>query len=188
MARRKNKHADAAQRPATSLLQIRTTGEEKEAIRRAAKALGISISDFVIATALEATNRVPTEYEMPDIPSEHAVWEVPDFFRHLCERAAQGDWGGYALAGYELVHRWRVIPPVFHEDEVEQEKERADQWDAARLELASQVELGNEYGIVKWFNSHFPACMELVPARRWTEFARGVAKAYQDNHEIDAYP
>lgn len=183
MAKKKRNRKKAPEKPARSHLQIRVNAEDKQTIRRAADAMGLSISEFVLLYALDAADRLGGLDASGQWPAPHyqlesqsktasgALDEVPPLFQQRCETAARGGHQGYDNAGWELARHLKDWMPHGTPDE---------EWRHALLNLDRFIRHRNEPTIIDWFRTYYPACMELVPRRRWAQFARGVLAAARD--------
>lgn len=149
-------------------LVIRIEGEVKRQLEAAASREGLSLSTFVIRAAMAKAQNVLKKPE----PAKGAFRGVPTFFRALCDEATRGGSLGYEGVGFSLA---RTIPTMCPDDLTEEE------W---QEEVAGLLELFNDEdhdGVWSWLGTHFPKCMELVPARRKDQFLSGFYRHVEGN-------
>jgi hypothetical protein len=151
------------------MLTIRIESGVRERIEQAARALGKSVSAFVLEAAVKAAERVQSRDESPK-PTR--LNSVPPFFRALCETASAGGGHSYVLAGEELAHH--VDCGVIAEEHV-------GNWKQVKGDLLEAARKYDRQAVLRWFDEHCSACMELVPSRRRDGFVDGVVK-YASEH------
>jgi hypothetical protein len=118
---------------------------------------------------------------MPTLRAPH-LDHVPDFFRWHCNDAHEGEKDGYLQAAYLLAGALLSVRP---------DGCRVEEWDrelTALGELVLPSSMGNvidvtadnDDAILRWFDDHLPACMELVPRQRRDQFLAGVLRAVDE--------
>jgi hypothetical protein len=107
-----------------------------------------------------------------DAQGRKAFVGVPTFFKASCSEARLGGKNGYKRAGYTLArHVDDLLSDVYDRPQIESQlNELAD---ALKIEPSEDEAL-------EWFDREFPRCMELVPARRRSQFIQGAAQAYEE--------
>ncbi len=149
-----------------SFIHIRVDEDTKQSIEEAARRQGKSLTTFVIDAAAKAANRVPDD----QVRSTRKFRGVPTYFRACCMEASRGGSLGYDHPAYHLsIHLDSEIPWEADLDGWSEEIER----------LLEHLENQDDDGIWEWFTEHYPACMKLVPRRRWKQFVQGVHLAYE---------
>ena len=98
---------------------------------------------------------------------------VPTFFRMCCVDASEDEVNTYASAAWHLAtHLYDQMP-----DDIDDPDDWQDQID----KLIGLCTEGDRDAIWKWFNYHFPNCIELVPYRCREEFVDGVLRAHEED-------
>lgn len=105
----------------------------------------------------------------------HSGYPCPSFFRAACRRAAEGEKGGYLVAGYTLAMHLHGLAP---------DRLDAGEWAARLSRLADLIcpderpigyrRPADDGPIVRWLLANVPACMRLVPSSRRARFVEGV--------------
>ena len=153
---------------AKSFLHIRVDQDTKQTIEEAARRQGKSLTSFVIDAAVKAANRVPED----QVRSARKSRGVPKYFRACCMEASRGGELGYGHPAYHL--------SIHLDSEVPWEAD-IDGWNDEIQTLLEHLENHDDEGIWDWFTEHYPACMELVPRRRWKQFVQGVYVAHEQD-------
>lgn len=89
---------------------------------------------------------------------------IPTFFRALCYDARRGGSASYAGAGHEL---YRHAEGLLYGGDWDEQHTECEQLD-------DLVEAEDDGSVFRWFENHFPRCMELIPRRRRQAFLKGV--------------
>ena len=93
----------------------------------------------------------------------HVYAHVPPTFRLACRSAQLG--AGYLLPGYRLMALVdRLVPDGC----------TVDQWVSEVSALWQGISQRDDSRVLEWFIHRYPACMALVPSRRYDCFVRGV--------------
>jgi hypothetical protein len=141
-------------------INIRVDKKAHEAIKRAAEALGQSITTFVLESAKrEAQRKKPTA-------------TPPSFFRARIAEARQGGTGGYEEAGFQLAIHVHQYLSDEHDD---------DQREAALERLDAGLSDDDDEAVLEWFQEELPKLVKLVPTRRRAQFLKGVRRAWEDD-------
>jgi hypothetical protein len=91
---------------------------------------------------------------------------VPAYVKSWCCKAREGTMQqGFSDVGYLLAPHVRSFRPAIISHRV---------WRQLVRVLAEQVESRNHPGVRRWFQTHYPLLMTLIPRRRHREFAQGV--------------
>lgn len=150
------------------MLTIRVESETRDRIERAARAVGKSLSAFMLEAATKAAAKVEVRTVAP---SNARFTGVPTFFRATCATASEGGGYGYDIAGYELArHVGALMPSDSSLDEWADEVER----------LSASARKSDVAAVLEWFDHYFDRCMALVPPRRRERFAEGVIQFESD--------
>src|SRR5882757_6890812 len=102
--------------------------------------------------------------------------DVPKFFLWQCNNAQKVGKEGFLQAGYELAgDLLSVRPPDCGGDDWDRELTALSELVLTRAAgSVIDVTADNDDAILRWFDDHFPACMELVPRQRRDQFLAGV--------------
>jgi hypothetical protein len=154
-------------------LVIRIEEHVKKEIEEAARIQGVTISTFVVDAAKAAAAK-----EIAKKPAQPATRfrGVPKFFLAGAQEASRGGTGGYA----SLARRFTRTLPGEVPDDIDWKA-----WEETELpSLREAIDAEDDAAIWSWFVRHYPKCMELVPARRKSQFLEGVYQA-DDEDPLD---
>ena len=141
---------------------------DKEEIQKAAEALGLTMTQFMVETAIKAAEEVPT----PSIEGSNESEEVlTPRIRNLCRAAQRGGEVGWRRVGFELATGAVICPPPDID---------AHDWKAHLWELHELLEEGEAWAAVEWFRRFFPDVVREIPPRRHMQFAQGAIDACRD--------
>jgi hypothetical protein len=103
------------------------------------------------------------------------VSDVPGFLVWQIQNAEEGGAGGYSYVGYTLAGSLlSVVPDGCSREDWEQELTALGE-----LVLPTSPQSNNDDAILRWFDDHFPACMERVPSLQRAEFLAGIHQAVE---------
>jgi hypothetical protein len=154
-----------------SSIYVRIEEETKKHIEAVARSQGKSLTTFVV----EAATKAAAEAAKAKGKGQRARGRhtgVPTYFRAHCFEASRGGESNYSAPGYHLT--------MHLSDEMPYDMD-ADEWEAEVNGLRRLLAREDDAGVWRWFHSHFPKCMELVPARRRAQFIQGVRQAFEEN-------
>jgi hypothetical protein len=105
-----------------------------------------------------------TARDMP--PADPSRTGLPAYVKGWCCKASEGTLQcGFADVGYLLAARVRSFRPAAVPPRL---------WQRHMRTLEEHVEARNQAGVQRWFHTHYPPLMHLIPKRRHREFAQGV--------------
>jgi hypothetical protein len=148
----------------TDVLMMRIEGATKERIKKAADHAGQTMSTFVGLALMERADRV--------LARKRGL--LPTYFKALAARAATGGQGSWKAVGHDFAQG--CVPDLMADIGDAEGAKEIRRLERIADKRAPSLPNGDDLAeILAWFDEHFPRCMELVPARRRTAFAAGVA-------------
>ncbi len=141
---------------------LRVDAETKARIEQAARLRGLSITSFMLETAMKTAQRI--EKRPPPAPSG----ACPGFFKALCREASLGGANTYTTPGYELSRHMASLV-----DDLE-----------GLYELFEERPVVNDDSVLDWLSQALPRCMALVPQRRRDSFLEGFYQ-YDEDYGIE---
>ncbi len=145
------------------IIVIRIGSEEKAAIKAAAEKDHLSMTTFIANAASKSAAAT-----MKRAAPRGTHNGVPTFFSALVREAQHGGTNGYVYPGRDLASAVGTQVP----NDIEN-----DEWSDEVEVLKEALSEDDDAAVWKWFQVHYPRCMELIPTRRREQFMAGVKMA-----------
>lgn len=152
----------------TETIMLRVDPETKKRLTDAATAKGESLTAFVLDAANKAARKPSKKAQTPDTPSKDGPF--PTWFKAMCYTASQGGASNYANAGSRLFCALASEIPWQYDD---------DEWAGRINMLYGYLTEKKDSDALAWFDKELPRCMAIVPAKRRTQFLKGVYEAFE---------
>jgi hypothetical protein len=152
----------------TEMIVIRVDAEAKRRFEEAAEGMNLTLTSFLVRSAEAAAEIAEKKQAKARVAPRPAPRKTsgacPAFFKATCWEARRGGGHGYDWSGRKLIG---CAASLIAADTTEELYEKFE-------ELKGLIQAHNNDGVLAWFDTELPRCMELIPRRRRASFLAGV--------------